>query len=352
MKKAIALFLSLMMVLGLAACGDQSAGQTGALLESSQSVASSNPEASAESTNSGSPQDAEGGIEATDSAESDLLSSWQNQSLPSSTTTSLAATHSTPSSRAQEPAVSVPEQLSEPSPGTVESSESGANPGSQAVSVVSTSSGQTTSVVSTSSQATPSSEPPTASRPQAPVSSQTPVSSQAPDPVESIPPAPDRSKVLVVYFSATGNTAEAAQAIAAATGADLFELVPTDPYTSADLNWTDDDSRVVYEHDHPQERNVELVADRVDHWDEYDVVFIGYPIWWGIAAWPVDTFVEANDFTGKRVIPFCTSSSSGLGESGELLAQAAGTGDWLEGRRFSSNVSESAIQDWIDSLNL
>ena len=81
-------------------------------------------------------------------------------------------------------------------------------------------------------------------------------------------------------------------------------------------------------------------------------VFIGYPIWWGIAAWPTDGFVEANDFTGKTVIPFCTSSSSGLGESGERLAELAGTGDWQEGMRFRSSVSEGDVQEWLDSLSL
>ena len=90
----------------------------------------------------------------------------------------------------------------------------------------------------------------------------------------------------------------------------------------------------------------------MDNWDSYDTVFIGYPIWWGIAAWPVDDFVEANDFTGKTVIPFCTSASSGLGESGELLAEMAGIGDWQEGIRFRSSVSEADVQEWLDGLNL
>ena len=157
---------------------------------------------------------------------------------------------------------------------------------------------------------------------------------------------------LVVYYSATGNTEQAATYIADITGGDLFELEPADPYTDADLNYSDDSSRVVREHDNPDERNVELVADTVDNWDEYDTVFIGYPIWWGIAAWPVDTFIEANDFTGKTVIPFCTSASSGLGESGQLLEEMAGTGNWLEGQRFSSGVSEEEVQSWLDGLNL
>ena len=158
--------------------------------------------------------------------------------------------------------------------------------------------------------------------------------------------------VLVVYFSATGNTQEAANFIAQLTGGDLFELEAADPYTDDDLNYNDDNSRVSQEHDDESLRDVELVADTVENWDDYDTVFIGYPIWWGIAAWPTNTFVQANDFTGKTVIPFCTSASSGLGESGDLLAELAGTGDWLEGQRFSSNVSEEDVSSWLDSLGL
>ena len=158
--------------------------------------------------------------------------------------------------------------------------------------------------------------------------------------------------VLVVYYSATGNTEAVAGYIAEATGGDLFELEPAEPYTDADLNWTDENSRVTLEHEDESLRDVELVADTVDNWDSYDTVFIGYPIWWGIAAWPVDTFVEANDFTGKTVIPFCTSSSSDIGESGERLAGLAGTGDWLEGERFRSGASNDDVQAWVDSLDL
>ncbi|MBO5031188.1 MAG: flavodoxin [Lachnospiraceae bacterium] len=159
-------------------------------------------------------------------------------------------------------------------------------------------------------------------------------------------------KTLVVYYSATGNTEEAASYIAAATGADTLELVPVEPYTDEDLNYNDDGSRVVYEHNNPEARDVELVEATVSDWESYDTVFIGYPIWWGIAAWPVDTFIEANDFTGKTVIPFCTSASSELGESGELLAEAAGTGEWLEGIRFSSSVSEADVQTWLEDLGM
>lgn len=159
-------------------------------------------------------------------------------------------------------------------------------------------------------------------------------------------------KTLVVYYSASGNTEEVANYIASAMDGDLFEIVPTEIYTGADLDWTDEDSRVSREHDNEDERNVPLVSDTVDNWDEYDTVFIGYPIWWGIAAWPVDGFIKANDFTGKTVIPFCTSSSSGLGESGELLKEMAGTGEWMEGERFRSGASEETVQSWVEGLGL
>ena len=157
---------------------------------------------------------------------------------------------------------------------------------------------------------------------------------------------------LVVYFSATGNTEEAAGYIAGLTGGDLFELEPVEPYTSEDLNYSDDNSRVSLEYADESLREVELVADTVENWGDYDTIFIGYPIWWGIAAWPVDGFIEANDFTGKTVIPFCTSASSGLGQSGELLAEMAGTGEWLEGQRFSSRVSEADVEEWLSGLGL
>lgn len=167
---------------------------------------------------------------------------------------------------------------------------------------------------------------------------------------EAQQPTDEAGKTLVVYYSATGNTENVANYIAAATNGDLFKLEPAEPYSDADLNWTDDNSRVVREHDNPDERDIALVKSTVENWDEYDTIFIGYPIWWGIAAWPVNGFIEANDFTGKTVIPFCTSSSSGLGESGKLLAEMAGTGDWQEGQRFRSGVSESDVTAWVESL--
>ena len=158
--------------------------------------------------------------------------------------------------------------------------------------------------------------------------------------------------VLVVYYSATGNTENVANIIAETTGGDLFELEPIEPYTDEDLNYSDENSRVSREHEDESLRDVELASTTVDNWDSYDTVFIGYPIWWGIAAWPVDSFVENNDFTGKTVIPFATSASSGLGESGQLLAEMAGTGDWQEGMRFRSSVDEADAQEWVNGLGL
>ena len=128
--------------------------------------------------------------------------------------------------------------------------------------------------------------------------------------------------------------------------------MPTQHYSSDDLNWTVNGSRVNREHDDESLRDIALVADSVDHWGEYDTVFIGHPIWWAIAAWPVNNFVKNNDFTGKTVIPFCTSASSGLGQSGELLAEMAGTGDWQTGERFRSNASRDDVADWVSSLGL
>lgn len=172
-------------------------------------------------------------------------------------------------------------------------------------------------------------------------------------PAESEPETqPETGKTLVVYYSASGNTERVAKDIAEAAGADLFEIVPTEVYTSEDLNWTNSDSRVSREHDDESLRDVPLTTTEVPDWDSYDTVFIGYPIWWGIAAWPVDAFVKNNDFTGKTVIPFATSSSSGMGQSGSLLADMAGTGEWQEGQRFSSGVSGDDVQSWVNGLGM
>ena len=161
----------------------------------------------------------------------------------------------------------------------------------------------------------------------------------------------DTGKTLVAYYSATGTTERIAEYIAEEMNADIFVITPEEEYTSADLNWTNPDSRVVAEHNDP-ERHTELVTTDVPEWESYDNVFIGYPIWWQEAAWVVDDFVKNNDFTGKNVIPFCTSSSSPLGESGTKLAEMAGTGNWLEGMRFRSSSSADDVAEWVQSLDL
>lgn len=160
------------------------------------------------------------------------------------------------------------------------------------------------------------------------------------------------NKTLVVYYSASGNTRRVAEAIAQAANTDLFEIVPTEVYTNEDLNWTNPNSRVSREHDDESLRDVPLTTTEVPDWDSYDTVLLGYPIWWGIAAWPVNNFVKANDFAGKTVIPFATSSSSGMGQSGSLLAEMANGGDWQQGQRFSSGASEADVQAWVNGLGL
>lgn len=172
------------------------------------------------------------------------------------------------------------------------------------------------------------------------------------DTTESTTASGTGSKTLVVYYSASGRTQAVAETLADKLSADLFEITPAEPYTDDDLDWTNDDSRVSREHNDESLRDVALTQVTPDNWESYDTVLVGYPIWWGIAAWPVDNFVKGNDFTGKTVIPFCTSSSSGIGDSGNLLAEMAGSGDWQDGQRFSSGASESEVSDWADSLNL
>ena len=154
---------------------------------------------------------------------------------------------------------------------------------------------------------------------------------------------------IVVYFSATGTTKGVAERIAGVTGADLFELIPVEPYSDADLDWNDRNSRTTIEMNDPDVRPA-IANDTVDLTD-YTTVYIGYPIWWGDAPRMMSTFVEAHSFDGKTVIPFCTSGGSGIGRSGSNLASQAGSGNWLAGGRLDAGISESEIQDWISSLN-
>ena len=183
-----------------------------------------------------------------------------------------------------------------------------------------------------------------------PSTSQTADSSKSTD--ENTQNSKTSSKILVVYYSATGSTKAVAETIAVTSGADMFEISPVDTYTCVDLICTYEISRLSVEHIYDSQRYVPLTKTTPDHWADYDTVFIGYPIWWGIAAWPVNNFVKGNDFSGKTVIPFCTSTSSGLGQSGDLLADMAGTGNWQDGERFSSGASSSKGESWVNGLDL
>ena len=163
------------------------------------------------------------------------------------------------------------------------------------------------------------------------------------------PAAPERKKVLVVVFSATGTTRAVAEKIAAIEDADLYEIVPAEPYSDADLNWNDSGSRSTREQNDKSVRPG-IGSEPLDL-TGYKTVFIGFPIWWGEEPRIMDTFAESYDFDGMTLIPFCTSSSSGIGRSGPNMEALAGSGVWLEGKRFGGGVSEADLQSWIDGLN-
>ena len=156
--------------------------------------------------------------------------------------------------------------------------------------------------------------------------------------------------VLVVYYSAQGHTKAVADAVTSALDADSFELAPETPYTTEDLNWRDESSRVNAEHNDPQLRDIPLVQATPEGFADYDTILLGYPIWWGGASWVMNRFVQDNDFSGKTVIPFCTSQSSGAGESAVDLEALAGTGAWQEATRFSESVAPEAVQAWAATL--
>lgn len=157
-------------------------------------------------------------------------------------------------------------------------------------------------------------------------------------------------KVLVAYFSATHTTEGVARNIAEGLGADLYEIVPVDPYTDADLNYNDNNSRSTLEMNDPSSRPA--ISSSVEDMDQYDIVFLGYPIWWGEAPRIVSTFVESYDFSGKTIIPFCTSGGSGIGSSASNLEQLVGGATWLEGRRLNGGDSKDTIMEWVNSLGL
>ena len=164
----------------------------------------------------------------------------------------------------------------------------------------------------------------------------------------SAPAAVPEGKSIVVYYSATGNTKRAAETIAKETGSDLFAITPKVPYTEADLDYNNSSSRVSMEHKDSSIRP-EYIGDAAN-WDDYRVVYLGYPIWWGEAPAIVYTFTEHHSFEGKTVIPFATSYSSPLGDSGENLARAAKTGTWLPGECFTGGGKTDDVLGWIHSL--
>ena len=161
-------------------------------------------------------------------------------------------------------------------------------------------------------------------------------------------PTPVSNDAVVVYFSATGNTRNVAERIAKMAHADIYEIVPAQPYTKEDLNYNDKSTRATKEQNDPSARPAIGSADI--SLDNYTTVFIGYPIWWGDAPRIMSTFVESHDFSHKLVIPFCTSGSSGIGKSASNLAALAGKGKWQDGARFAGNVSDEKLKEWISGL--
>lgn len=164
-------------------------------------------------------------------------------------------------------------------------------------------------------------------------------------------PEPDgNSDVLIAYFSCTGNTEAVANRLNAILDADLYEIVPEIPYTDADLNYGDSGSRTSVEMNDPDARPA--ISGSVENMEDYEVIFLGYPIWWGDAPRIISTFLESYDFDGRTIVPFCTSGSSGIGSSADDLQDLTNGASWLEGRRFSGGASQESIADWVDSLGL
>ena len=170
-------------------------------------------------------------------------------------------------------------------------------------------------------------------------------------------PAPDDTtpestggKVLVAYFSATGHTKTIAEYLQTALDADLYEIVPQEPYTADDLDYNTDGCRANREQNDDSARPA--ISGSVNNMDGYDVAFVGYPIWWGQAPKIVYTFLESYDFSGKTIVPFCTSGSSGIGESLSGIQALAPDADWLTGQRFSADAGAADVQSWVDNLGL
>ncbi|MBQ7065091.1 MAG: flavodoxin [Firmicutes bacterium] len=173
-------------------------------------------------------------------------------------------------------------------------------------------------------------------------------SSAVPEDSTPVDSAVDHSDVLVVFFSATGTTKGVAEKIAGLTNADLYEITAKEPYSSADLNYNDRNSRSTKEQNDKNARP-EIGSEDLSL-EGYTTIYLGFPIWWGEEPRILDTFVEKYSFEGITLIPFCTSASSGIGRSGPNMEALAGSGTWLDGKRFGGNVSEADLQSWIDGL--
>lgn len=169
-------------------------------------------------------------------------------------------------------------------------------------------------------------------------------------PSEPEQPEPEANNILVVYFSCTGTTKPLAEHVADSLGADIYEITPVQPYTDADLNYRDNGSRSSMEMNNPDSRPE--ISNSVSDMSQYDIVFIAYPIWWGEAPRIVSTFMESYDFSGKTIIPFCASGSSGIGHSADYLQELTNGATWLEGRRFSGGTSRSEMVEWVNGLGL
>ena len=160
----------------------------------------------------------------------------------------------------------------------------------------------------------------------------------------------EENKILVAFFSATNTTQGVAEQMADGLGADLYEIVPEEPYTDADLDYNDDNSRSTMEMNDPTVRPA--ISGSVENMEQYDLVFLGYPIWWGEAPRIVSTFMESYDFSGKTIIPFCTSGGSGIGSSAENLADLTDGAEWISGQRLDGGSSQDEIMEWVNSLGL
>lgn len=167
---------------------------------------------------------------------------------------------------------------------------------------------------------------------------------------ETEAPETQGSKVLVAYFSATGTTKGVAEHIANGLNADIYEIIPEEPYTDADLDYSDNNSRSTIEMNDSSSRPA--ISGSVENMEQYDIVFIGYPIWWGEAPRIVSTFVESYDFSGKTVVPFCTSGGSGVGSSATNLEQLTSGAAWMEGKRLNGGDSQDTVMEWVNGLDL